>query len=541
MNSYSVARSLIVIALLLTLPSRGQTWRWAIGSKCPNGYLDSWPIAVDGHGNIYEAGFVGISPGAYTCHFGSDSVVVSNQSCLLVSADSDGNYRWVIGATGSATIWHLTTDNNNNIYAFGNFFSSNLTLGSHTISSSDTSGFCAKINSSGTVLWLKKICDKSSIRSGGTDGLGNLYAVGSFSGTSTTIGTSTIANASLPGGSDILVVKLDTLGNAMWGKRFGGSYSETAYAIAVNHKGESYIGGNYNSTGFTIGSTAFTFPPGIEPRCGFVAKLDSSGGVEWADQITARSYNELNSLAIDGSENVYVTGVYKQNMIFGTDSLPSTSDYLMYLASYDFAGNIRWAQTINNNMYYTASSVVADVCGNIWVSGMKSFTGTDAMYIVKYDTTGILMDSLALRSGGDDWNNIVVDNRGNLYVGADYYIDSFVVGADTLWLEDNTGEALFIAKYSYPICTLSQTLEVPSTPSTDQCIYPNPADHLITIQGWQGADFTITSLTGSTVLHQNLHSCTESLDIGFLSSGLYIACLNDLSGGRRKIIKLVKE
>lgn len=543
MNTRRFAFLLHVLFSISSLALSAQTWRWAAGSSCPKGAMESWAVAVDGLGNVYSAGIPSstlVPFDSVKCIFGSDTV--AGKEIVIVSTDSTGNYRWALGSNYGQVL-DLATDSHNNLYVFGICFGS-MTLGSYSISG--TGGFCARITSAGTVLWLRKICDSSSFSAGCVDGSGNAYAIGSFSGTTATIGTSTVNNASLHGNSDVLIAKFDSLGNALWGRCFGGDSNEYGSSIAVGYGGEPYLLGKYNSASFSIGTTSFTRPAGLGYYYGFITKLDTWGGVEWAKQITPRDLAQFNDIAIDGIGNAYITGGYKNKIVFGSDSLAGSSSFFSYLARYDQSGNWKWAKSTNNAYYPWGHSVAADFCGNVWITSSKPLSGsTDPMIIFQYDSSGILADSILLPTGGDDPSSITFDNKGNAYIGGDYWgnysTPYYVVASDTLWLRDSTLETMFIAKYSYPMCTLPTTLEVPALPPTGASIYPIPADHLITVQGWQGADLTITSMTGNTLLHQHLRTSTENINIGFLAPGIYIASLNDAANSRRKIVKLVKE
>ena len=532
-----------ILLLLITLISifnsktlTAQEWKWAVGSRCINGVIESWPIAVDQSGNVYESGVVGSDSFGYSydsvkCFFGSDSIF--SGETILVSTDSNGNYRWELTGKG-CEIESMVTDANNNLYIFGSFGDPRI-MTIDTVSLSTTSGswagFCAKINSSGSLIWLKKIADSSYCWGGGVDVHGNVYISNSFYGRYTTIGTTTLSNASLYGNEDVAITKLDSLGNPLWSKSFGGDSSEFASSMSVTPTGEVYICGRYNSSSFNIGSDVLTFPHGLNPYF-FVAKYDTYGTPVWGRSIVSLAYNQLNNIAVDVWGNVYLTG-FGGSMVFDHDSINIAG---LFLAKYDQSGNIRWVTTDGyGGAFSGAFSIAPDVCGNVWINGGVALTGgTDSLYIINIDSSGYIKDTIYLASGGDDQSGVVVDNKGNLYVGADYsanyFVDSsFIIGPDTLKLRDGTLESLFIAKYSYPMCALPLSLGVDSVTTSHNIgitLYPNPATNECTITSETPLNrIDIFDVTGRLMQSNNLSGNTVSVDISHLMPSIYVCTI----------------
>ncbi len=526
MNRFTI--TIVLIYMILCHSVNAQTWKWAVGSNCPRGTMESSRIAADGLGNVYESGVAlptGSVPGyLLKSYFGTDSIV--GGGALLVSTDSSGNYRWEI-QIGPYSLFDVFTDNRNYVYIVGGFYTS-LIIGSDTLNSSSFAGFCAKINSSGTIIWLKKICDSSSIGLGSVDDGGNVYLAGTFNGSSATLGTSTITNASIPGKSDALIVKLDSNGATQWAKCFGGDSTEMVASIKVSHNGDAYVEGTYNSTAFSLAGTTFTVPSAGVLWNGFCAKVNASGVMTWARQITARGSFFTHDLAIDQSQNLYLAGYYTHNLIFATDSFSSMLNSRMFLTSYDSTGHLRWTRTTTDLNFMDAQSVAADLCGNVWISGLYNPFAIDNMYICKFDSSGNPLDTLLLQSGGHNQNAITVDNMGNLYLGAAYTSTNFIVGTDTLMLTDSTVDALFIARYSYPFCLSSPPLEV--NQSIANCatpiFYPNPAFDEINVvlpfPEYQIIKADLFDMTGRLISSLKLSGNSCLVDASKVKGGVYL-------------------
>lgn len=99
-----------------------------------------------------------------------------------------------------------------------------------------------------------------------------------------------------------------------WAVRGGGTGRDTSHAIALDALENSYITGEFEGTA-TFGS--FTLSS-VGQSDVFVAKYNGAGGVLWARKgAGADWYDESYDIAIDGSENSYITGCY-----FGTATSP---------------------------------------------------------------------------------------------------------------------------------------------------------------------------------------------------------------------------
>ena len=81
------------------------------------------------------------------------------------------------------------------------------------------------------------------------DNQSNVYIVGSFGGTNIDFdpGTGT-AFLSSAGGIDIFMAKYDSFGDYLWAKRIGGTSEDIAIRMKIDHSGNIYIAGWFEST-----------------------------------------------------------------------------------------------------------------------------------------------------------------------------------------------------------------------------------------------------------------------------------------------------
>ena len=229
-----------------------------------------------------------------------------------------------------------------------------------------------------------------------TDGSGNIISAGYFSGT-LTVGTTTLNTS---GNSDILVMKTDNAGNAIWAVKAGGTGPDRCYSVAVDVAGNSYITGYiYNTADF--GGITVT---GAD-RDVYAAKIDPNGNFLWVKTFGGQFGDTGYGIEVDHLQNVVVTGQYKGNGVFGPDNFTSTIDpntgqpaYDFFLTRFDASGNFVWTREANAKYDDRGMAVTVDEVGNIYVAGqfsdtitfqnMYSNTSMNAGFVVKYDIAG---------------------------------------------------------------------------------------------------------------------------------------------------------
>ncbi|MBS1584402.1 MAG: SBBP repeat-containing protein [Bacteroidetes bacterium] len=167
-----------------------------------------------------------------------------------------------------------------------------------------------------------------------TDAAGNAYVVGTFTGT-LHLGATTLTST---GDSDIFFAKYDPLGNLVWAKHEGGPGGDQGFGIAIDAQGAVYVAGTfYQSIAFDTFSFASN---GFADLC--LAKYDSNGHLIWA-KAWGSIYSDVGSkIAIDGNENIYLTGSFSGDggsppvhgtIIFDTVTLTSTGTGDMFLVN----------------------------------------------------------------------------------------------------------------------------------------------------------------------------------------------------------------
>ena len=186
--------------------------------------------------------------------------------------------------------------------------------------------------------------------------------------------------------------------------------------------------------------------------------IGQSPNWSWANRAGGGFGDGANAIAIDASNNVYVTGDFYQNdIVFDTITLINAGEFDVYLAKYDEYGNVIWAQGFGGNGYDDVASVCTDSFGNVFVSGrfmsssitfggftLTNTSGDSEMYVVKLDNTGnVLWANKYGANGSDNATSICTDPSGNIFLGGFY---SSSLSFDGITLPNVGGNDIFIVK-----------------------------------------------------------------------------------------------
>jgi len=537
---------LLLSVSLLPILASAQGWQWGVGSSCKEGYFESAPITVDKNGNTYEVGkySFNFSPDSLISIFGTDTVLDSSGAGLqsiIVSADSDGIYRWVLGVQyGDASFTSIKADNYGNVYLVGSA-TGYFRLGAQSCSDSN---FIVKINTAGNVVWIRSFTPAQfqfkalCISSGG-----NIYVTGEFWRKTFTLDGNVMTNTDTSGTTeDVFYAGVDTSGAVLWARSFGGTSNDGVSDIAVTNDSTIYIAGIFGSDTMRIGSDLLLASPG-NPMF-YVATFRDKVAAKWAKTMRAYydSYFSLNAITADDNDNLYVTGQYGNEFFFGADTLAMPITFgnpgSMFIVKYDSSGNEKWARSLARfNTTTSGYSVATDAC-LVWVSaGLPFATYTDTMLLATYDTSGGIIDTIILPAGGDDANAIVTDHRGNLYIGGDYYTP-FQVGNNTLTLTDNPQEALFILKYRYEPSACASEAVVPLSKTTpNYTLFPNPTDAILTVSASEKiVSVSLMNAMGQAILNDQYNATQVQVDVANFPAGVYLVRINGYEV--RRFVKL---
>ena len=337
---------------------------------------DTWPchMAIDLSGNIYVTYQSGgsVSGGSY----------VSWGDIVVAKIDTNGSIQWIqqqptFNTSSGDRSPSLCVDKLSNVYL--SYFNDN--VGTVPGGTSGTYLIVAKFNSNGALQWAKQ----NTFSTGQltldpritADGLSNVYIVFHVSGT--------VSGGQLLGGSDIVVMKMSTIGDTLWIKQVAPINTGANEVVAdivtdrLSNLGEIYI--TYTTGGTVSGGTNRGSNDIV------VGKLNTSGNVLWL-----RQYGQMNTtgtdqnshIVMDSSSNLYLTYLVNGTVSGGLNS--GSGDTA--IAKLDSAGNLLWVkqQELMNSAGNEVNPWIGiDASGNIYITGQTSGTLSGGTYLGNQD------------------------------------------------------------------------------------------------------------------------------------------------------------
>ena len=131
-------------------------------------------------------------------------------------------------------------------------------------------------------------------------------------------------NSAGNGAIDAYLIKTDKDGNEEWSKTYGGAMIDRIFSVQQTQDG------GYISTGITYSFDSIN----SEDRDGYLLKTDSLGNEEWYKIIGANSYDVCHSISLTQDGGYFITG-------YG-ESFATSGNRDVYLIKTDAQGNTDW-------------------------------------------------------------------------------------------------------------------------------------------------------------------------------------------------------
>jgi hypothetical protein len=553
---------LVVTSLFFTLNASSQSWSWAAAMGGRSNVEGALAVDRDASGNVYVVGdFEG------TRNFGGTNYTAAAFSDMFFSKySSSGLHQWTIQISGSQTNTIIAngvvTDASGNIFITG-YFSYNVTIGGNTYFNAGGNGdsFIAKFSPTGTLIWSKVLTGSGNEFISGIKTLGSdIYICGSYS-QALTYGAVTLA-APAGGYDDAFIMKLDALGDGVWGLKGGGTgnVDDRALCLSVSNNGIYWAG--FCTATAVIGGV--TLPQAGTLADIFVSKVTTGGTQTWVKRYGGNFGQQVNSISQDPWGNPICTGNFYATCNFGAGML-ITENYAMFpagngdgfickLNSSD--GTCAWVRTIrcvtgdNNEV---SNGVVTDLGGSTYVTGHFNATTTFASnpnqtgsnlvatngrdaFLAKYSQTGSLLWVQKIGGSSNDQGRSVVFDANGICTVAGNFGGTITLGASSITASPGAS-SVFIAKYdglSASIIEESNSLEFQA--------FPNPAENFINVtinEQFPIDAIEIFSLNGARVFEMNVTGTKNEakVDITQLSSGVYFL---QVTSGENKGVKKIQ-
>jgi hypothetical protein len=301
-----------------------------------------------------------------------------------------------------------------------------------------------KINSLGDTIWAKRY-------GGNNDEFVNNMVRTNDGGFILVGGTNSFGN----GDYDILLTQIDSSGNLLWSKAYGGALEDAGMDILQTSDGGYIVDGVTKNFGAGAYST-------------LLMKVDSSGNIQWA-----RNYGE----SIDYQLTALAQNSNKEIIIVGIQGVFTSSDRHGCVIKTDSSGSIIWSKKYSpsNDLGSFSNIIVTPDNGFLQIgSSGNSSTGIFNAYLVKTDSSG--------NSGcnQEDITPIITDITSQMQSGTSSITLQQSLGAG-LYIE-NPRPIIYQGVTVNTLCYSGVGIEEESVSEEMQIkIFPNPASSLITV------------------------------------------------------------
>ena len=388
---------------VVKLDSSGElVWAKSLGGSSHDQAMD---VASDDSGNVYILGrFEGTAdfdPGLGVSNLTSNGAF----DVFIVKLNSSGDFLWAksYGNSKDDQPHAVAVDSSGTVNITG-WFQQTVDFDpgagvTNFASRGGTDAYLLKLNSTGDYESLTQFGSTSQDKGSAIaiDSADNVYVIGDFAGTIDFDPGPGTTNKT-PTAYDAFIVKLDSSGGLVWVSTFSGSgYAyggEFGSNIAVDTAGNVYVASSFSGTvDFDPGAGSANLTSTNNDV--YVAKLNSSGGLEWARALGGTNSDTGTAIAVDSSGNVYSTGRFQGSGDFdpglGTETLTSgggSQDSDVFISKLDASGNFIWAKSLvgtaadcdpmdfmeceGNNEY--AYSIGVDDADNVFMAGKYEST-----------------------------------------------------------------------------------------------------------------------------------------------------------------------
>jgi len=216
-------------------------------------------------------------------------------------------------------------------------------------------------------------------------------------GTIVIVGNST---EGIIGGEDILLLKLDGLGNSLWSKVYGGTSNERGITLEKSLDG-----------GYILGGNTYSYPNGNNNI--YLVKIDSNGviGWNWSFGNTLKTATQITDIVTLTDSSYIFSGVYDGASSNGNSFIGriDKNGTLLWIKRYTFGNNFGWEGV--NGLSLANNSIIATGV----TRGFMQHGGLSDGIVLNLDFNGNVIWSKVYGGVGDDWlYRVNIDNQQNI-------------------------------------------------------------------------------------------------------------------------------
>jgi hypothetical protein len=297
-------------------------------------------IAIGESANVLEGVYVaGRFSGTVDFDPSDTSVAIltsaGGSDIFILKLDGSGAYQWAIrgGSTGNDFGGAIAVSPNGSVYATGGFTGDNpFGEGTPLASRGGQDGFVVKVSKDdGQVTWLRGFGGTGLDAGRRIEAADSYVAVaGNFD---TVTGGAEFGSQTLhaKGSLDAFASKLDSSGNFLWTRPFGGTGNDHGWGLALDASNNVYVGGTfYDTVDFDPGPASYQLTARGSNADPWITQLDSDGNFGWATQLAGDASDGLRGIAWIGARNsVVLTGFAGSSTLQATNHSGSVGPALI--------------------------------------------------------------------------------------------------------------------------------------------------------------------------------------------------------------------
>jgi len=228
-----------------------------------------------------------------------------------------------------------------------------------------------------------------------------------------------------------IALKMDTLGNIIWSRCYGGSEFSVAHAVInTSEGGFILVGETYSNDGNVTGAHG-------DADC-WVVKLDAGGNLEWEQAFGGSDYDSGNEIIelTDGGYTVVCRSTSFDVDVIGHQGVGSNYDAWVFTLSP--TGELLWSKCFGGSEDDAGYGIVQDSDGNLIITG-NSFSsdgdvpenkGSTDVWVFKVDLSGEMIWSFTYGGSDSDTGYCISTAGENYYIAgstasSDYDISGF--------------------------------------------------------------------------------------------------------------------
>ncbi len=357
-------------------------------------------ISLDLLGNVYTTGAF-FQTADFNPGLGVNNLISGADGDAFISKlDASGNFVWAkqIGSAGQENGTSIRIDATNNIYTLGYFTTTvdfDLGAGNFPLTSNgSTDIFLLKLNAAGNFVSAKSfgglVDDYGS--SIDLDASNDVYISGRFSAMVDFNPNAGTYNLNSPTGSNVFISKIDSFGNFIWAKSFGGNIDDISESIAIHSSGTIHTIGQFNGTGdfdpnagvlnLTSNGNSDVFIHKMSP-CVPLIGVDtqtSCGSYTWID---GNIYSTSNSTATyvltnaAGCDSIVTLNLTINNSNAGSESITACDAYTWSANGTNYTSGGTYTAVLTN-MNGCDSTATLNLTINNSNAGSESITACDS-------------------------------------------------------------------------------------------------------------------------------------------------------------------